>query len=507
MPDTPVASDGVDVCLIVEGAYPFVAGGVSSWMHDLIKAQKHLTFHLVVLCADDKPRESRYELPANVTGMTVIPLQRDESEVTKATRPQRVIFEMEAPLSRLLERGGLADFAEVVSLMRSGGEAITRASLLNSEAAFGVVERMYGRTAPGSSFLKYFWSWRALVGGLVSVLLAPLPTARVYHAISTGYAGLVLARAVIETGRPGLLTEHGIYTNERRVEIAMADWLADDVPASLDIDKRRRDLRDIWIDAFAGYSRTCYEACARITTLYAGNQVLQARDGAPMERLAIIPNGIDYDGYSAIPRDEGQRPPTVALIGRVVPIKDVKTYIRAAALLREMIPDVRMLILGPTEEDEGYVKECRDLVAHLGVEQTVDFVGRVNLKEYLGRVDVIALTSISEAQPLVLLEAGAAGIPSVATDVGSCKEMIMGRDDESPPLGQAGVITPLSNAFATAKGLAELLSDPELRRRCGEAMRQRTETYYNKRVVDGLYAELYRSHMDRPDAQPQALRA
>ena len=59
----------------------------------------------------------------------------------------------------------------------------------------------------------------------------------------------------------------------------------------------------MWIDAFTGYARTCYEACSRITTLYEGNQVLQSRDGAPADRLQIIPNGVDYDGYSRVPRD------------------------------------------------------------------------------------------------------------------------------------------------------------------------------------------------------------
>ena len=55
------------------------------------------------------------------------------------------------------------------------------------------------------------------------------------------------------------------------------------------------------------------------------------------------------------------------------------------------------------------------------------FTGRVNLLEYLGKIDVVVLTSLSEAQPLVILEAGAAGVPVVATDVGACGEMILGQ--------------------------------------------------------------------------------
>lgn len=488
-----------DVCIILEGAYPYVAGGVSSWTHDLVNAQEHLTFHIVALSADSSPKILRFELPPNVVGITEIVLQQPETRTPQGRAIERLIADLEPPLARLLKHGGLPDYRAVLAAIRRQPTIATRAALMNSEPAFEMLERMYEQSVPGSSFLNYFWSWRALAGGLFSVLLADLPHARLYHAVSTGYAGLVMARAVVETGRPGLLTEHGIYTNERRVEIAMADWLADKLPGSLDIEGRRRDLRDVWIDAFTGYSRACYEACSRITTLYTGNQTLQIRDGAPKDKLAIIPNGIDYDSLSRIPRDTSHRPPTVALIGRVVPIKDIKTYIRAAALLRGLVPGVRVLLLGPTDEDPQYFRECEEMVSHLGLTDTFEFMGRVKLHDYLGRVDVIALTSISEAQPLVLLEAGAASVPGVATDVGSCRDIILGRADEEPPLGAGGFVTSLSNPLATAKGLADLLIDPELRKRCGEAIRRRTEKYYNKRVVDQLYRALYEEQLAMPD--------
>ncbi|MDN3564993.1 GT4 family glycosyltransferase PelF [Paeniroseomonas aquatica] len=488
-----------DICIVLEGAYPFIAGGVSSWTHELIRAQSDLSFHLVTLTADETPKPLRFDLPANVIQMTEIPLQCVETRLEGGREVERLIGALAEPLGRLCAGGGLEAFSGVLAALKRHPRAAMRAALMNSEASFRMVQAMYEATVPGSSFLNYFWSWRALAGGLFSVLLAPLPRARVYHAISTGYAGLLAARAALETGRPTLLTEHGIYTNERRVEIAMAEWLADRLPGLLGIEARRRDLRDVWIDAFTGYSRACYEACSRITTLYTGNQVLQLRDGAPADRLRIIPNGIDYEGFSAIPRDPAPRPPTVALIGRAVPIKDVKTYIRAAALLRAKVPEVRVLLLGPTEEDPIYFRECEELVAHLGLQGTFEFAGRVKLHDYLGKVDVVVLTSISEAQPLVLLEAGAAGVPSVATDVGSCRDIIEGRADEDPPLGPAGFVTPLADPTATAEGIAALLLDPALRARCGEAIRQRTERSYNKQVVDRLYRELYEEHLALPD--------
>jgi polysaccharide biosynthesis protein PelF len=78
---------------------------------------------------------------------------------------------------------------------------------------------------------------------------------------------------------------------------------------------------------------------------------------------------------------------------RFVPIKDVKTYIRAAVVLKQSFPDLVAYVMGPDEEDPVYAKECRTLAVHLGVSDTVQFTGSVKLDDYLGQLDAIALTS------------------------------------------------------------------------------------------------------------------
>ena len=354
-----------DVCLLMEGSYPYVAGGVSTWTHDLIRAHPDLRFHVVALVADRRPRTPAYQLPPNVTGLSHVHLQDPDAGWPWTRRPRELFRGLEAEIARLQQGGGLAEVEAVARLLAPRRGRIGRRVLLNSEEAFRMVVRLYRQSLPDASFLEYFWGLRALMGGLFATLLAPMPPARVYHAISTGYAGLFLARARLETGRPALLTEHGIYTNERRIEILMAEWLFEGSDTSLAVERKKRDLRDLWLDTFASYSKACYDACDRIVTLYGGNQEFQRRQGADPAKLRIIPNGIDYAGYSRVVRDPAPRPPTIALIGRVVPIKDVKTYIRAAALLREEIPDVQALILGPTDEDPQYVEECQIGRAHV----------------------------------------------------------------------------------------------------------------------------------------------
>ena len=124
----------------------------------------------------------------------------------------------------------------------------------------------------------------------------------------------------------------------------------------------------------------------------------------------------------------------------MVPIKDIKTYIKAVHTLKQSVPDLRAYVLGPADEDPAYARECRALVEHLQLEETLTFTGKVDVRDYFSEIDVNVLTSLSEAQPLVILETGAAGIPTVATDVGACREMILGASREKPALGPGGAV-------------------------------------------------------------------
>ncbi len=105
------------------------------------------------------------------------------------------------------------------------------------------------------------------------------------------------------------------------------------------------------------------------------------------------------------------------------------------------------------------------------------------------------LTSISEAQPLTLLEAGAVGIPSVATQVGACEQILYGNPDEDPPLGQGGILTPLVNPEATAQAIVQLLSDPVFYQNCSHAIRQRIQTYYRYEQQQEAYRKLYTKYI------------
>ncbi len=486
-------TEHADVCVILEGSYPYVSGGVSTWMHDLILSQPDLSFHVLALVADERPRQLKFELPKNVIGMSEIAVQGLPNGKAIAGNERKFIESLAEPLLNLTERSDTNAFVKLTELFAPHRAVLGRDVLLDSRAAFDLVINMYERSLPNASFLNYFWTWRALIGGLWACLLADLPKASTYHAISTGYAGLLAARAKIETGRSALLTEHGIYTVERQVEILMADWIESESAESLSPEGLARDLRDIWISTFDAYSRVCYTYVDEIITLYGGNQTLQLQGGASPEKVRLIPNGVDCARFGRLTRGkaDAMHRPTVAFIGRVVPIKDVKTFLHAVGALKGHVPSVRAIIAGPIDEDPDYADECFALSAHLGLQDTVEFIGPIKLIDHMASFDVVVLTSVSEAQPLVVLEAGATGIPCVTTDVGACRELIYGRIDENPKLGVGGEVTRLAAPHETAEAIRRLLLDEDYRLSAGAALQARMRAHYDKPGVVSTYAELY----------------
>ena len=109
------------------------------------------------------------------------------------------------------------------------------------------------------------------------------------------------------------------------------------------------------------------------------------------------------------------------------------------------------------------------------------------------------LTSLSESQPLSVLEAGAAAIPTVATDVGSCREILSGRRDEIPALGEGGILTDVSSPEQTAAAIGSACcAIPRGANAWAASMQERVKHYYDLKLVDEAYAAIYRHHSEAP---------
>ena len=158
-------------------------------------------------------------------------------------------------------------------------------------------------------------------------------------------------------------------------------------------------------------------------------------------------------------------------------------------IVKQAIPDAEFLIMGNCRENPEYYRECTELLEELKTKD-VTFLGQVNVKEYLPRIDLLLLSSISEGQPLAILEGMAAEIPFVATNVGDCKGLLEGTGEDA--FGPAGIIVPVMNSEAMAAAAIRCLKDPKLRMQMGKAARARVERFYGKREMLEQFWDLYR---------------
>ncbi len=492
-----------DVCLVLEGTYPYVAGGVSSWVHDIVRSLPGLAFSLLHI----GPKvgaygEPRYVLPGNVSELTEVycqgasalegaeraELERSIRTVrrTKASTPSRTL----AALRRLHLENTIDD--DLLAGLAAADLSVE--AMLHGDEAFGVIREIAHARAPGAPFLTFFWHFRSMHVPLLRLLATHAPAASVYHSVSTGYAGVVAAVASYRTGRPMLLTEHGIYARERDMELARATW--DDTGADEDprLPATTSQLRQMWSTFFARLSQLAYHRARTIVTLSDVNRRKQLEDGAAADKISIVPNGVDVDALvaaavPATPRAPGA-PIRIGFVGRVVPIKDVITFIKACdQALRQVALDVE--IIGPAEEDSAYAIRCRELVELLGRTEEIRFVGPRPLAAIYSNLDICVLTSFSEGQPLVILEAHAAGVPCISSDVGACREMLEGTEPADLALGPSGIVTGVAAPDETAAAMVRLARNASLRRQMGQAGRARVRARYAKNQMIDAYRAYY----------------
>ena len=184
-------------------------------------------------------------------------------------------------------------------------------------------------------------------------------------------------------------------------------------------------------------------------------------------------------------------PPVLCLIGRVVPIKDIKTFVRAMRRVVNELPGAEGWIAGPAEEDPSYAEECQSLVRSLGLEKNIRFLGFQKVEDLMPRIGLVVLSSISEALPLVLLEGYAAGVPAVSTDVGSCRQLVEGLDAADQALGPSGKIVPIADPQQLADAALSLLSDPAAWQAASNAAIARVERYYTDTMMFDRYRAVY----------------
>lgn len=469
------------ICIVAEGCYPYVVGGVSGWINSMIKSFPDVEFILLAIVANRTVRgKFAYELPPNLTEVYEVYL--DDYDWGKKRREKHLarLNKKEYAAMRNMVLNRVADWDVLFDLFQKKKFSID--DLLMGPDFLHIAMECYKIQYPNIVFSDFLWTLRSIYLPLFFVMKTEVPYADLYHCVATGYAGVLGCMAKHFHGSGLLISEHGIYTREREEELIKATWV-------------EGIYKNIWIEQFKKMSRLAYQKADLVTCLYDHARSLQIELGCPREKIRITPNGINTQRLADLAGKSEEEEEWVYLgaVLRVTPIKDVKTMIQAFAFAKKKVKNMKLWIMGPADEDKKYAKECYDLVESLGV-QDVEFTGRVNVKDYLGKMDFTLLTSISEGQPLTILESYAAHKPVIATDVGNCRELIYGNNDG---FGEAGILTHIMNIEEIAHAMVTMSVNEKDRRRMGEAGYRRVNAFYRIDQMKEVYREIYKGFSDR----------
>lgn len=485
----------IDVCLLLEGTYPYVAGGVSTWVHQLISAMKDIKFGIVYIAPHSDPtRVIKYDMPQNVIYLKDIFLHDYDLTATSCKKPRESDFDLIENFYSGILKNQYEYFSDFVALFQGETPVFDIPSFFSSKKIWNLLVKFHDQIDENLSFIDFFWTWRSTHLPLLQILRASVPEAKVYHSVSTGYAGLLGALVRSQYLSKYFLTEHGIYTHERMLEIAQSDWIYERKQQGYRAERDLSFFKKFWIKMFSVMSKVSYFYADQIFTLYEGNKLREILEGAKEERIRVIPNGIDLNRFEKIKRIR-HKTPSIGLIGRVVAIKDIKTFIQSAKIVLQKLPDAEFFVIGPTNEEEDYYQDCKALVEVLDLTDKIKFTGRANIDDYLSFLDVVVLTSISEAQPYVILEANFCGIPIVATDVGACREMLDGRTEQDKAIGKSGLISEVSNPYDTADKILNILNNPELYESMALAGKERVRKYYDQDSLLSRYLNIYEKNI------------
>lgn len=463
------------ICLILEGSYPYVHGGVSTWMHQYIQNMPEHEFVLWVIGSKPEIRgKFVYELPANVTEVHEAFLEDDKVEA-KFRQVRKFDYKMTSEEYKEMYALVACDkpkWEVIFRLFREG--RVSAEGFLLSQTFLDIYTSICEERYPDIGFSDAFHSLRSMLFPLLRLLETHIPRAEIYHSIVTGYGGVLATFGSILYKAPLILTEHGIYTREREEEIIRSDWV---LPT----------MKHHWVRFFYMLSDAIYSNANKITCLFSKARMTQIEMGCDPNKCVVVSNGIRYEDLSTIPLKVQDEWVDIGAIVRMAPIKDIKTMIYAFFELTKRVKNVRLHIMGG-EDDHEYAMECYALAEQLAPESII-FTGRVDIKKYMEKLDFTILTSLSEGQPLSVLESMAASRPCVTTDVGCCIDLIQGRDKDK--LGIAGYISPPAYREGLTDAMEKMCIDRERRLEMGEIARQRAERYYQYNGMITLYRNIY----------------
>ena len=458
------------VAMITEGTYPLAFGGVSVWCDQLIRGMPDYEFCLLALVGTGA-EPVVWDLPRNVTSLVKVPLwgapparRRGGGHAELPSRLLRALFD--SVLDPSAEPGGQTFAATIHELYEFAQAGNLTAALASEKAVRLLTEAWHGRW-PVTATLHDTVTAVQLLEHSLRPLAQPPVEVDVIHTATNGLGVLPALAAKWRHKTPAILSEHGIYLREQYLNGRRLPY--------------RWPVKSLYLGFMRQLCSLGYREAETITPCNLYNRRWEERLGADPARIRTVYNGVDPANFPVF--DEEPADPTIAWAGRVDPIKDLETLLRAFSLVHKEMPAAKLRMFGaPPKGRESYLERCQALAAELGVAQAATFEGHLkNVHVAYGAGHIVALSSVSEGFPYSLIEAMTCGRTCVATDVGGVCEAV----------GETGLIVPPGSPGPMAEAFLALLRDDDRRRGLAAAARARALEFF---TIDGAvsrFDEIY----------------
>ncbi len=481
----------IKVMMTTEGTYPFHAGGVSTWC-DLLMHGKPDEIDMLLYSIIMNPFVAqKFNLPRG-TKLIKVPLWGTEEPGEHLEQPFSEIYSKKLKTTEeIVKDKFLPLFRDLVDEVFSTEKDPEKFGVTLHKMYRYFCEYEYKESfkseAVWDCFKDYVFTYTSDPGNKImtpdsfslvqsigwlyrffTVLNTAVPEVDVSHSVAAAFCGIPCVIAKLEYGAPFLLTEHGIYLREQYLSLSKRNY-----PPYLSTFLMRFVHSIVSLNYF--YADQVSPVCNY-------NTRWERKLGVRPEKIKVIYNGVDENVFVPSKSRAKRDYVSVVSVARIDPIKDIKTMMRAAALILKSNKNVRFSVFGSVSV-ESYYKECLELKEELQLGDEFEFKGHSSdMASVYQDADIIALSSISEAFPYTVVEAMMTGKPVVTTGVGGVGEA----------LGGCGVIVQPRDHRKLAEGLLKLIKDKALRDSMGSDARERALNLFK---VDASRRQYYSSYM------------
>ncbi len=484
-----------------EGTYPYVTGGVSTWADLLVTELKNMDFSLMPILMHPYVK-LKFELPVNVVRLVKVPLwgteepteyvkESDFSEIYQSKLRTLKDIEAQNKLISILETliefiysksddyehlgNRILEFhdffqeydyhesfrsVEVWNAYKNKLQEILQLEVDDLPSVYDMIE--------GLRFLYRFFI----------TLLAPVYDSDIYHSSAAAFCGLPCIIAKKKYGSQFVLTEHGIYAREQYLYASR-----EGVPLR---------TKEFLLGMIGMIVKLNYHFADVVSPVCDYNKRWERAWGVNESKLHTIYNGIDTFIFSYVKRKNRERP-TVVMMARIDPLKDIETYIHTCHRVKKEIPNILFKLYGPMI-DKGYYDRCYSLYEQLELQDNFEFSGLTNSPaSAYNEGDLVMLTSISEAFPFVVIEAMACEKVVVSSDVGGTKEVLEGY----------GYVVKPKDIDAFSDAVIDALTHMERTAEMGVLARERVLNGFTIDDMVDNYSKLYHSLYQQRHAQSE----